>query len=80
MDKRDGVTTSSMEQMKSSVRVQVQGEIISKGAMDQCATIDHPLGLICKVLTSCEKTLYLYCGDDDLKLTQLKGVKSKMPR
>jgi hypothetical protein len=27
MDKRDRVTTSSNEQMRSSVRVQVQGEI-----------------------------------------------------
>jgi hypothetical protein len=42
MYKRDGVTTSSKEQMRSSVRVQVQGEITSKGGKDQGATVDHP--------------------------------------
>jgi hypothetical protein len=31
MDKRNRVTTSSKEQMRSSVRVRVQGEITSKG-------------------------------------------------
>jgi hypothetical protein len=41
-DKRDGVTTSSKEQMRSSVRVRVQGEIASKGGKDQGGTTDHP--------------------------------------
>jgi hypothetical protein len=41
MDKRDGVTTSSKEQMRSSVRVRVQGEITSKGGKDQGAMMDH---------------------------------------
>ena len=77
MDKRDGVTTSSKEQMRSSVRVRVQGEITSKGGKDQGATTDHPRGLRCKDRTSCEKTPYLDRGDDDAKMTQIKGHKSK---
>jgi hypothetical protein len=59
MDTRDGVTTSSKEQMRSSIRVQVQGEITSKGGNDQGATMDHSRGLRRKVQTSCEKTPYL---------------------
>jgi hypothetical protein len=41
---------------------------------------DHPLELRRKVQTSCEKTPYLDREDDNLKMTQMKGVKSKMPR
>jgi hypothetical protein len=78
MDKRDGVTTSSKEQMRSSVCVRVQGEITSKGGKDQGAMMDHPQGLRRKVQTSCEKTPYLDRGDDNLKMTQIKGAKSKM--
>jgi hypothetical protein len=78
MDKRDGVTTSSKEQMRSSIRVRMQGEINSKGGKDQGAMTDHPRGLRRKVWTSCEQTPYLNCGDDDLKMTQIKGAKSKM--
>jgi hypothetical protein len=63
--------------MRSSVRVRVQGEITSKGGKDQGATTDHPRGLRRKVRTSCEKTPYLACGDDDLKMTQIKGVKDR---
>jgi hypothetical protein len=62
MDKRDGVTTSSKDQMWSSVRVQVQGEITSKGGKDQRATMDHPRELRRKVLTSCEKAPNLISG------------------
>jgi hypothetical protein len=80
MYKRDGVTTSSKEQMRSSVRVRVQREITSKGGKDQGGTTDHPHGLRCKVQTSYEKTPYLDRGDDDLKMTQIKGGNSKMPR
>jgi hypothetical protein len=80
MDKRDGATTSSKEWMRSSVRVRVQGEITSKGGKDQGATTDHPRGLGHKVPISYEKTPYLDRGDDDLKMTQIKGAKSKMPR
>jgi hypothetical protein len=78
MDKRDGVTTSSKEQMRSSVRVRMQGEITSKGGKDQGGTADHPRGLRRKVQTSYEKTPCLDHGDDDLKMTQIKGAKSKM--
>jgi hypothetical protein len=78
MDKRDNVTTSSKEQMRSSVRVRMQGEITSKGDKDQGGTIDHPRELRHKVRTSYEKTPYLDRGDDDLKMTQIKGAKSKM--
>jgi hypothetical protein len=78
MDKRDGVTTSSKEQMRSSVRVQVQGEITSKGGKDQGGTMDHPRGLRHKVQTSYEKTPYLDRRDDDLKMTQIKGEKSEV--
>jgi hypothetical protein len=42
--------------MSSFVRVQVQGEITSKGGKDQGATTDHPRGLRRKVRTSYEKT------------------------
>jgi hypothetical protein len=69
MDKRDEVTTSSKGQMRSSVRVRVQGEITSKGGKDQGGTMDHPRGLRRKVRTSYEKTRYLDRGDDDLKMT-----------
>jgi hypothetical protein len=80
MDKRDKVTTSSKEQMRSSVRFRVQGEITSKGGKDHSVMTDHPRGLRRKVRTSYEKTPYLDRGDDDLKMTQIKGAKSKMPR
>jgi hypothetical protein len=73
------VTTSSIEQMRSSVRVRVQGEITSKGGKDKGAMTDHPQGLRRKVRTSCEKTPYLDRGDDDFKMTKIKGEKSKMP-
>jgi hypothetical protein len=42
MDNRDGVTTSSTEQMRSFVRVRVQGEITSKGGKDQGVMTNHP--------------------------------------
>jgi hypothetical protein len=78
MDKRDGVT-SSKEQMRSSVHVRVQGEITSKGGKDQGGTTNHSRRLRRKVQTSYKKTLYLDRGDDDLKMTQIKEEKSKMP-
>jgi hypothetical protein len=56
----------------------MQGEITSKGGKDQGGTMDHPRGLRRKVWTSYEKTPYLDRGDDDLKMTQIKGGKSKM--
>jgi hypothetical protein len=34
MDKKDGVTTSSKEQMRSPVRIQVHDEITPKGGED----------------------------------------------
>jgi hypothetical protein len=80
MDKTDEVTTSSKEQMRSSVHVQVQGEITPKGCKDQGAMTDHPRGLRCKDQTSREKTPYLDRGDDDANMTQMKGHKSKMSR
>jgi hypothetical protein len=55
-----------------------QGKITSKGGKDQGGTMDHPRGLRRKVQTSYEKTPYLDRGDDDLKMTQIKGAKSKM--
>jgi hypothetical protein len=42
MDKRDGVTTSSKEQMMSFVRVRMHGEITCKGGRDQGGTMDQP--------------------------------------
>jgi hypothetical protein len=41
MDKKDGVTTSSKDQMRSSVRVRVQCEITCKGGKDHDAMTDH---------------------------------------
>jgi hypothetical protein len=80
MGKRVGVTTNSKEQKRSSVRIRVQGEILSKGGKDQGAMTDHHRGLRRKVRTSCEKTPYLDRWDDDLKMTQMKGDKCKMSR
>jgi hypothetical protein len=77
MDKRDGVIKSSKEQMRSSIRVRMQGKITSKGGKDQGGMTDHPRGLRRKVRTSYEKTPYLDRGDDNLKMTQIKGAKSK---
>jgi hypothetical protein len=73
MDKRDGVIKSSKEQMRSSIRVRMQGKITSKGGKDQGGMTDHPRGLRRKVRTSYEKTPYLDRGDDNLKMTQIKG-------
>jgi hypothetical protein len=56
----------------------MQGEITSKGGKDQGGTTDHPRGLRHKVQTSYEKTPYLDRRDGDLKMTQIKGAKSKM--
>jgi hypothetical protein len=56
----------------------MQGEITSKGGKDQGAMTDHPRGLRHKVRTSYKKTPYLNRWDDDLKMTQIKGAKSKM--
>jgi hypothetical protein len=77
MDKRDEVTTSSKERMRSSVRVRVQGEIASKGGKDQGGTMDHPRGLRRKVRTSCEKAPYLDRGDDNLKMNKSRGLSPK---
>jgi hypothetical protein len=74
MDKRD----ETQQVQRSSVRVRVQGEITSKGGKDQGAMMDHPQGLGRKVQNSCEKTPYIDRGDDDFKMTQIKGAKSKM--
>jgi hypothetical protein len=62
MDKRDEVITSSKEQMRSSVHVQVLGEITCKDGKDQVSTTDHPQGLRHKVQTSSEKTPILIAG------------------
>jgi hypothetical protein len=56
MDIRDRVTMSSKEQMRISVRVQVQGKITSKGGKDQGAMKNHPQGLRREDQNSCEKT------------------------
>jgi hypothetical protein len=56
----------------------MQGEITSKDGKDQGGTMDHPRGLRRKVQTSYKKTPYIDHGDDDLKMTQIKGAKSKM--
>jgi hypothetical protein len=80
MDIKDGVTMSSKEQLRSPVRVRMQGKITSKGGKDKCATTDHPRGLRRKVWTSYEKTPYLDRRDDDLKMPQMKGAKCKMWR
>jgi hypothetical protein len=48
MDNKDGVTTSSKEQMRSLVRVQVHDEITPKGGQERSVTKEHPRGLKCK--------------------------------
>jgi hypothetical protein len=45
MDKKDGVTTSSKEQMRSPVRVQVHDEITPTGGKDRSVTKKYPHGL-----------------------------------
>jgi hypothetical protein len=45
MDKKDEVTTSSKEKMRSSVRVQVHDEITPKGGKDRSVTKEQPRGL-----------------------------------
>jgi hypothetical protein len=62
MDTKDGVTTSSNEQLRSPVHVQVHGEITSKGGKDQGPMKDHPRGLRRKVRTSYEKTPIMIAG------------------
>jgi hypothetical protein len=42
MDKKDEVTTSSKEKMRSSVRVQVHDEITPKGGKDRSVTKEQP--------------------------------------
>jgi hypothetical protein len=42
MDKKDRITTSSMEQMRSLVRVQVHDEITPKGGKNQSVTKEQP--------------------------------------
>jgi hypothetical protein len=80
MDKKDEVTTSSKEQMRSSIHVRVQGEFIPKGGKDQGDMTDHPRELRRKDRTSCVKIPYLDRGDDNAKMTQMTGHKSKMSR
>jgi hypothetical protein len=50
---------------------------LPKVARTKGGTTDHPRGLIRKVWTSYEKTPYLDRGDDDLKMTQIKGDSPK---
>jgi hypothetical protein len=42
---KDGVTTSSKEQLRSPVRVRELDEITSKGGKDRSVTKEHPRGL-----------------------------------
>jgi hypothetical protein len=42
MDKKEGVTTSSKEQMRSLVRVREHDEITHKGGKDRRVTKEHP--------------------------------------
>jgi hypothetical protein len=48
MDIKDGVTTNSMEQFRSLVRVYDPDEITPKGGKDRSVTKEHPRGLKCK--------------------------------
>jgi hypothetical protein len=45
MDIKEGVTTSSKEQLRSLVRVYKLDEITSKGGKDRSVTKEHPRGL-----------------------------------
>jgi hypothetical protein len=60
--------------------VLVEGKITPKCGKYQGATTDHPRGQRRKDRTSCKWTPYLDHGDDDAKMTQLKGIKFKMMR
>jgi hypothetical protein len=48
MDIKDGVTTSSKEQLRSLVRCYELGEITLKGGKDPSVTKEHTRGLKCK--------------------------------
>jgi hypothetical protein len=48
MDIKDGVTTSSKEQLRSLVRVREHDEITPKGGKHRSVTKEHPRGLKCK--------------------------------
>jgi hypothetical protein len=48
MDIKDGLTTSSKEQLRSLVRVHELDEITSNGGKDRSVTMEHPQGLKCK--------------------------------
>jgi hypothetical protein len=45
MDIKDGITTSSNEQLRGLVRVHELDEITSNGGKDQSVTKEHPRGL-----------------------------------
>jgi hypothetical protein len=61
----------------SSVRMQLQAKFASKGGKDQGVTTNHPQGLGRKYGSSCEKTPYLCCEDDDAKKPHMKGQNCK---
>jgi hypothetical protein len=45
VDIKDGLTTSSKEQLRSLIRVHELDEITSNGGKDQSVTKEHPRGL-----------------------------------
>jgi hypothetical protein len=62
MDKKDGVTTSSKEQMRSLVHVREHDETTAKGGKDQGVTKEHPRELKRKRLN--------FMREDHLSLTR----------
>jgi hypothetical protein len=48
MDIKDGITTSSKEQLRCLVRVYAHDEITPNGGKDQSVTKEHPQELKCK--------------------------------
>jgi hypothetical protein len=75
MDIKDGVTTSSKEQMKNLVRVQEHDEITPKGSKDQSVTKEHPRGFKCKRPNFVREDLHLGREDDIVKIMQVEGAK-----
>jgi hypothetical protein len=77
MDIKDGVTTSSKEQLRSLIRVREHDEITPKGGKDQNVTKEHPRGLKHKRPNFVREDLHLGREDDIIKMMQLEGQSAK---
>jgi hypothetical protein len=75
MDIKDGVITSSKEQLRSLVRVLEHDEITPKGGKDLSVTKEHPRGLKRKRPNFMREALRLGHEDDIIKMVQMEEAK-----